>query len=324
MSWIELSIHATHEAVDWVNTLLASIHYTGEIYIKPCSQSWVEPDQSSTTQTQTDWAHTIHLYVEGDRADQAWIAAIEDTLFPLHRIGLITLPQCTQVATKPNFLEAINPKPDRIGERFVLLPSNANFEFAANDLILQLEPSLAFGSGLHPATVLSLQLIERHVTPHLQALDFGSGTGILSVAMAKLGAQVTALDNDAIAVQATHQNVQQNGVAEKVTVMQGSLGSGSQLGHWMGGDLADEVPTFNPKHEFDLIVANVLARIHIALANDFRQALRCQPQGGVLITAGFTLDYQAEVDAALTQAGFKAIDSAQQEEWVALVHRIKP
>lgn len=322
MSWIEFSIHATHEAVDWVNTLLASIHYKGEIYIKPYRQSQIEADQSSTTQTQTNWAHTINLYVEGDRPEQAWVAAIEDALFPLYRIDLITLPQWAVLETKPEVLETASAR-HRIGERFVLLPLHADCEFAANDLILQLEPSLAFGSGLHPATVLSLQLIERYVTPHLQTLDFGSGTGILSVAMAKLGAQVTALDNDAIAVQATHQNVQQNGVAEQVTVMQGSLGSGSQLGHWMGGDLATEVLTFNPKHEFDLIVANVLARIHIALVPDFRQALRCQPQGGILITAGFTLDYQAEVDAALTQAGFEAIDSAQQEEWVALVHHIK-
>lgn len=323
MSWIELSIHATHEAVDWVNTLLASIHYEGEISIKPYSQSWADADPSSTTQTQTAWAHTINLYVEGDRSGQEWVAAIEDALFPLYRIDLITLPQWVVLETKPEAFETANAKGHRIGERFVLLPFNADCEFETTDLILQLEPSLAFGSGLHPATVLSLQLIERYVTPHLQALDFGSGTGILSVAMAKLGAQVTALDNDAIAVQATHQNVQQNGVAEQVTVMQGSLGSGSQLGHWMGGDLATERLTFSPKHEFDVIVANVLARIHIAVVPDFRQALRCQPHGGVLITAGFTLDYQAEVDAALTQAGFEAIDSVQQEEWVALVHRIK-
>ena len=106
-------------------------------------------------------------------------------------------------------------------------------------------------------------------------------------------------------------------------VMEGSLGSGNDLGHWMGGSTSDNLPTSNVKSSFDLIVANILARVHIALAHDFQHALRTGAHTGFLITAGFTTDYQEEVDAALIEAGFEAIDYERRNEWVALAHRLK-
>ena len=208
----------------------------------------------------------------------------------------------------------------RIGDRFVVLSPHVSYQPEAHELTLKIGTGLAFGSGLHPATIVSLRLLGRHVVPGSAALDLGCGSGILSVAIAKLGAQVLALDNDEIAVAATQAAVQQNQVEPLVTVQRGSLGQGSEMGHWMGGEAIAATPAVAPVQAFDLIAANVLARIHITLAPDYRQALR---PDGTLITAGFTADYADEVDAALVEAGLVQVDREQIDEWIGLAHRLR-
>jgi ribosomal protein L11 methyltransferase len=212
----------------------------------------------------------------------------------------------------------------RIGQRFVVLSEDVAYQPETTDTVpIRIKTSLAFGSGLHPATRLSLRLLERHMVPGMRVLDLGSGSGILSVAMAKLGAQVLALDNDSVAVEATQDAVERNGVAPQVRVMEGSLGSGSALGHWMGGEISDQISTVKAIAEFDLIMANILGRVHVALADDYRQALRqTHAQGGKLITAGFTTDHEPEVTAALNAAGFTVIDSERFNDWVALAYQL--
>ena len=122
----------------------------------------------------------------------------------------------------------------------------------------------------------------------------------------------------------TEDAVRRNGVEQQVTVRQGSLKCGSDLGYWMGGDSIDNVPTINPTKSFDLIVTNILARVYIALAENYRHSLR-QTDGcmGLLITAGFTTEQEDEVTAVLTESGFEAVDCERLNEWVALAYRIK-
>ncbi|MBD1863089.1 MULTISPECIES: 50S ribosomal protein L11 methyltransferase [Trichocoleus] len=324
MSWIELSLDTTPEAVDWVQTLLAGTDYQGEIRVTAYS----ELDSRCPREPETpphDWAFTICLYLPYDIRVRTQIAEIDSVLSPLHRTGLTTELQASIVEEKPALPETVSSLVHRIGQRFVVLPGDIPYQpETANELTLRIQTSLAFGSGFHPATRLSLRLLERHVRPEMRALDLGSGSGILSVAIAKLGAQVLALDNDRVAVESTQDAVERNGVAQQVRVMEGSLGGGSELGHWMGGDISDQVPTVKAIAEFDLIMANILARVHVALADDYRQALRQnQAQDARLITAGFTTDHEAEVTAALAAAGFTIIDSECCNEWVALAYQLQ-
>jgi ribosomal protein L11 methyltransferase len=316
MTWIELQIDTTPEAVDWVSTLLATVDYRGDMQINRLERSPNEPD--------SDWAFTIRLYLPDDAQAYSSIQEIANRLSSLHRTGLTTELQTTVVENKPSSAdESQSLMRHRIGQRFVVLSPDSPYQATDNEIPIILKPSLAFGSGLHPATRLSLQLLERYVMPAMKTLDLGSGSGILSVAMAKLGATVMALDNDRAAVQATQDAADRNRVGQQVTVMEGSLGQGSNLGHWMGGEVSEAVPAIAPAGHFDLIAANILARMHIALADDFRQALhRTSPHNGILITAGFTADYQAEVAAALNKVGFEAIDRAELDDWVALAHQI--
>lgn len=323
MSWMELSLDTTHEAVDWVRTLLAETIDVGDVHIRKYAEPNL-PHRHDQDVAQPHWAFTIRLYLQHDARSRERVEKIVNLLSPLHRTGLATTLEMTVVEEKPTHPEVLNPLVHRIGQRFVLLTSDAPYQSeAADEVTLRLKTSLSFGSGLHPATIVCLQLLERYVVPTMNVLDFGSGSGILSVAIAKLGANVLALDNDSIAVQATQDAVRRNGVEQQVTVMEGSLGCGSDLGHWMGGNTIDNMPKVEATKTFDLIVANVLARVHIALADDFGRALRRKDaHGGLLITAGFTSDYEDEVAMALTEAGLEAVDCERFNEWVALAHRL--
>lgn len=335
MSWMELRLNTTGEAVDWVSTLLASIGYTGDLDIAPYVADSDQLDQSLDRAVASDatpdlpadsqpWAFTICLLFPISAQARSQTNQIMQQLSTLQRTGMISEPQIVVLEEKPVRNVAFVNEGHRIGNRFVVLSPDAASDESPDDVVLRLEKSLAFGSGLHPATIACLRLIERHAVSGMQVLDLGSGSGILSVAMAKLGAQVLALDNDEVAVEATQSAVHCNGVEQQVTVKAGSLGRGSDLGHWMSGETVANVPTIQPIANFDLIVANILARVHITLADDFRLALRqTNNHAGMLITGGFTTDYEEEVHLALAEAGFESVDCERINEWVVLAHQLK-
>lgn len=294
MTPIALELGATAEGVDWVRSLLATIDYAGEIDIRSTDSA--------------AWPYRVRLHpAQGLNVDR--IAA---TLHSLERTGLTTALQ-ESIAD-----DAIATAPITQVGRFAIWPPGST---RSPDVIdLQIGSTLAFGSGLHPATIVSLKLIDRHLSPPMQTLDLGSGSGILSVAMAKLGANVTAIDNDPIAVQATEFAVKLNGVESQVQVSQGSLGQGSSFGHWMNGSSVGNVATLHPIAQFDLIAANILAHLHLTLVADYQQAL--QPNG-ILITAGYTLDRVQEINAAFQAVGFEEIDREASSEFVGIAHRLR-
>ncbi|MDJ0677295.1 MAG: 50S ribosomal protein L11 methyltransferase [Calothrix sp. MO_167.B42] len=311
MQWTELSINTTDEAVDWVYMLLIDANYEGEIYIAP---------YNTTDDNSSPWTYTICLYLEDNSYINHRINKIAQLLTPLQRTGMAGELEIAEVEAQTTTTDANrNIFRHRIGNRFLILPSHGTNETTSpEDIIIRLKPSLAFGSGLHPATILSLKLIEKHVTPGTYVLDLGCGSGILSIAIAKLGASVLGLDNDAIAVQSTKDAVYLNGVEQQVTVMEGSLGHGSTLGHWMGGETRENVPAIDTQQKFDFIVANIFARIHIAIAKDYQQVLK---KNGILIAAGFTKDYEESITTAMLEQGFIVIDCEQFNEWIALAYR---
>ncbi|NUN65612.1 50S ribosomal protein L11 methyltransferase [Pseudanabaena biceps] len=310
MSWIEISLNTNHEAVDWVCTLLAKEISQEDFHIVEYAD---HGDQDSEF-----WSFTIFIYLPEDTQIHQRVETIADILKPLHRTGMTTELQTFVVADKPTLQTNSNyPKAvvKHIGDRFVVTDNLDYVPHHDQEIILHLKKSLAFGSGLHPATILSLQLLERHVQPDSQTLDLGSGSGILSVAIAKLGANVLAIDNDPVAVTATEEAIQLNQIT-RAEVMQASLGSASQLGHWMGGDHLKAVPAIAAAGQFDLIVANIFARVHISLATEFAKALRLN--SGVLITAGYTCDREVDITEAMNLAGLTVCDRIQNNEWLAI------
>jgi ribosomal protein L11 methyltransferase len=215
----------------------------------------------------------------------------------------------------------------------LIVPSWLEYQPSPDDLVLRLDPGMAFGTGLHPTTQLCVGFVEQHVRPNMRVLDLGCGSGILAIAAARLGASVLALDTDPIAVTATRENVARNEVGERVTVAEGSLGGGAELGHWLGWEAENQEPrTKNqltaPQEQFsdlgsrffgfDVIVANIIARVLAALAGDMAGALA---PGGTLIASGIIADREHEVVGAFAQAGLSPLERRQEGDWVALVYQ---
>ena len=177
-----------------------------------------------------------------------------------------------------------------------------------DDIVLALDPGMAFGTGTHPTTQLCLIAAEELLAgwPAVDVLDLGCGSGILGIAALKLGARrVLALDIDPLAVTSAQENAARNGVADRITVQQGSL----------------ETLRGSSRH-FDLMLVNILAKAIIEMCDQgLGEALR---EGGKAIFSGIIEDQADEVEAALRRAGLEPYRRRVQGDWVAIEARKPP
>jgi ribosomal protein L11 methyltransferase len=193
----------------------------------------------------------------------------------------------------------------RVGRRLVLRPSWRRYRPRRDDVVIDLDPGMAFGTGQHPTTRLCLETLEERLAPGVAAvLDVGTGSGILSVAAALLGAaRVDAVDIDPVAVRAAQENAGRNGVGEVVRVAQGSLGETWPFPEPAAG-------------RYDLVLANLSSRIVQELARPLVEALR---PGGVALVSGVIEEHEAACRAALAAAGGHVTDARGEEGWLLLV-----
>lgn len=325
MSWLELRVQIDQEAVESVSELFAQIGYNGGVAI---DQPFIGSPDGPDYVIDTSRPVVVRTYVPLDEHAEDARARLQQGLWALGMLRPVGDLEVKQLEEEDwaNAWKAHYPI-RRIGERFVIVPSWLEYEAQPNDIVLNLDPGMAFGTGLHPTTQLCLLLLEQHNVAGLQTMDLGCGSGILAIAAAKLGARpVLALDNDPIAVTATIENVERNGVQNVITTVEGSLGPGVELGHWLGSDWAikqrvaqgEHPVAFEPDSEFDLILANILANVHVLLAPHLQHALK---PGGLLITSGIIADREADVAAAFEAAGMQPVARLQEGDWIAFVHR---
>ncbi|MFQ5827386.1 MAG: 50S ribosomal protein L11 methyltransferase, partial [Dehalococcoidia bacterium] len=172
-------------------------------------------------------------------------------------------------------------------------------EAGDGDVVIEIDPGMAFGTGLHPTTRLCLRELERRLRPGMEVMDLGTGSGIQAIAAAKLGAaRVLALDTDPEAVKAARAHVLTNGLSAVVTVAQGTI------------------PHPSAQSPFDLVVANITAGVIGGLAQSLMAAIKPQ---GALIAGGILADRAGEVRARLTGAGGRVIQRRAQGDWRTLV-----
>ncbi len=189
-------------------------------------------------------------------------------------------------------------KPFRVGRRLLVKPTWEQVQAAPGDLVIELDPGMAFGCGTHPTTAACMEFLEKYLRPGMRVYDVGTGSGILSIAAALLGAgRVYAVDEDPMAVRVAGENIVQNGLADRIEV---GL-----------GDLLDRLDK-----PADLIVANIVAEVIIRLLPAARTRL---VPGGILIVGGISSPKKDEVLQAMAAEGFKLIDSTEVKDWVALV-----
>ncbi len=326
MTWLELSVDVEPEAVESVSELLAQHGYNGGVVVdQPIIPGADGPEYSFDTSRPV----TVRTYLALDERAEETRQRIEQALWhfgQMRAVGPLSVRQLEEEDWANAWKQHYTIQ--RIGARTVVVPSWLEYEPQPDDIVLRLDPGMAFGTGLHPTTQLCIGFIEQYIKPGMQVLDLGCGSGILAIAAARLGATVLALDTDAIAVAAARENVARNDVADQVSVAEGSLGSGAALDHWLGGSFVSSPLSVAPNGKqrttdnglltFDVIVANIIARVLSALAADMAGALTSD---GTLIASGIIADREHEVGAAFSMAGLTPLERRQEGDWVALVYR---
>ena len=295
--WIELAVQADNEAVESVSEIFSRYGYGGGVAIdEPFNQ---EAD-GDNLQIATDRPFTIHTYIPDDEEAPEKLEALERALWHLGQMRYVG-PLSTTKREEEDWANAWKEHfyVHRVGERTVIRPPWRDYERQEGDIIINLDPGMAFGTGLHPSTQLCLIALEERMRPGMRVLDVGVGSGVLTIAAARHGASmIDAVDVESVAVRATRDNIERN---ELTTPIRVAVGTVEETEEFVG--------------RFDFVVANIIARIIIELAKPLLAA--CVP-GGRLITAGIIIDRADEVHTALEAAGLTNIEQHQMGDWICI------
>lgn len=291
MNWIELSIQTDAEGAEAAAALLNEFVVGGAAI-----EEAILPDPGETLDPAR--AFTVRAFFPA--TERANLARAEEALWHLSQLRNMSAPRTRELAEE-DWAEAWKKYYTilHLGQHLVIKPSWLAYTPKTNDLVIELDPGMAFGTGLHPSTRLCMIALEKYLTDAPRVLDVGTGSGILSITAAKLGArEILALDTDLVAVETAKRNIAYNHAEDVVRVEHGTLDAEKHC------------------NQFDLICINILAEVICDLAPALASALRSP---GMLIASGI-LDYKAdEVVEALNAVGIKTIETMQEEDWVALI-----
>lgn len=246
-----------------------------------------------------DRAHSlIHVYIKQEQA------AAEAAAFLDERLDSEGIEHETSIAGVNEEDWANNWKQfyhtQHIGKRLIVTPSWEEYEPKNGEVVMSLDPGMAFGTGTHDTTRLCLELLEDCVTPQSRILDVGTGSGILSVGGVLLGAPgALGVDIDPVAVKVANENAELNGVSDKV--------------EFVCGDLTDKV-----HGKFEIVTANIVADVIIRLLNTVKNYLI---KGGTFIISGIIDTRADEVEDACHKAGFVTEKRLEHGGWVAIMMR---
>lgn len=310
LDWLEVSITTDGEAAEAVVELFNRYGRGHAVVETPVDCFEYELSTSPPPSTVI-----VKTYLLCDGSEVAARRRLEEGLWHLGQVYPIPDPVVRSVREE-DWAEAWKQQYhlQRIGQRTVIVPAWEEYEAAPNEIVIRLEPGIAFGTGLHPTTRLCLRLLEEHAVPGIDVLDVGTGSGILAIAAAKLGARsVVALDADVAAVNVARENVAMNNASERVSVRHGTLSGGDAVPL---NFVPDSSLQLLDKGWFDLVLINILAPVIISVAAGL--VARLAPAGRV-IAAGLIESQEVEVTNALRAVGLGIVERVQEKDWIALV-----
>ena len=189
-------------------------------------------------------------------------------------------------------------KPLEVGEKFVIVPSWEEYKADADKIILEIDPGMAFGTGSHETTAICLKLLEGIDLKDKEIADVGTGSGILAIACAKLGAKhVLGLDIDPLSIKTARENVKVNNCEDKIEVMESDLLNTS-------------------KDNYDLIIANILPDVIINLVPDAYEKLN---HGGLILVSGIIIEKKSLIIDELKKQGFNIVKDLDMGEWTGII-----
>jgi ribosomal protein L11 methyltransferase len=298
--WYELAIDVHAEAVEPVSELLGRYGFNHGVSI---DEPYVQDKDGDNLEIDLDKPFTIRTWVADSDFDPALAGEIRSALWHLGQMRPVSDLRVTTLAEE-DWANAWKEhfRTHKIGNRVVIRPPWLEYEPQGEEVVVELDPGMAFGTGLHPSTQLTMLGVEETVDDGDVVLDVGTGSGILAIAALKLGAKhVDAVDVETVAVRATQENAVRNGVADRIDVRHGSVGPGEPF-----------------QGQYDVVFANIIARILIELAEPITAATK---PGAPMVLAGIIQEREADVIAAFEALGATVVNWRQHDDWVSLVLR---
>ena len=296
--WLEVCVTTEAETAEAVAEVLSRYAPNGVAIEQIARDIQAGADEGSAAQLEPIVAVRAYLPLEEDVETKR--RQIEEALW--HLAQIVPIPEPTfRVVAESDWANAWKEHYHvvHLGERFVVKPTWREYEARPGEIVMELDPGMAFGTGLHPTTQMCLAAIEKYAQPEMHTLDLGTGSGILAIGAALLGVKsITAIDNDPLAVKVAQENAELNRVGEQIAVELGSLPEAAQ-------------------QTYDLIIVNILARVIINLCEDGLG--RVVRSGGQAIFAGLIDTQEYGVREALQTQGLQVIDRLQEKDWVCLI-----
>ncbi|MFJ7735330.1 50S ribosomal protein L11 methyltransferase [Lysinibacillus sp. NPDC097287] len=310
MKWSELSIHTTNEAVEAISNILHEAGASGVVIEDSAEYAKPREDQFGEIYAlnEADFPQAgviVKAYLSESSFLNETVEEIKAAITNLTNFNIdigdnvVSIVEVNEEDWATAWKQYYHPV--KISERFTIVPTWEDYTPVATDeLIIELDPGMAFGTGTHPTTVMCLQGLEKVVQPGDTVVDIGTGSGVLSIGAAMLGAKsVHALDLDEVAVRSAKENVELNKVSDTVSVFHGNL--------------LDTV-----KEPADVVVANILAEIIMSFTDD---AFTIVKPGGLYVTSGIIGAKREDVKVALEASGFVIEEVLMMEDWVAIIAR---
>lgn len=295
MDVIELSIRADAESAEALAAAFNEYAYGGAVI-----EQVVTPEQGESLDAARPF--TVRAFLLNDETLDEKRRAMERSVWalgmlrPLGELEIHALAEEDYANAWKKYYKVLH-----VGARTVIKPSWLEYAPRANDIVIELDPGMAFGTGLHPTTRLCLAMLEKYVTPGCDMLDVGTGSGILAIGAAKLGASlVDARDIDPIAVETAQKNVAASGLTEKIHVSRASI-------------MLEPTP-----HRFDIVCANIFADTIAELSPALVQHLESR---GVLIASGILVERAYLVENAMQAQSLDLVEKLQEEDWLVMVYR---
>jgi ribosomal protein L11 methyltransferase len=303
MRWLELTVQVHPEAVESVSELLSRYASGGVAIEEPIELV----DEGQEYRVQAGKPVNVHAYLPMDGNEEMARRQIAEGLWHFTSLGAHFAGELhTRVVNEEDWANAWKDyfHVTHIGKRLVIRPSWREYAPKDDEVVIELDPGMAFGTGLHPTTRLCLEQVERLTRPGIRVIDVGTGSGILALAAAKLGAaSVYGIDNSSVAVESAIENAAINGLSDIITIELGTL---------------DEASAQRMANQFDLVLVNILAHIIGGMA--FQMAQVTKP-GGLLVASGIIEARLQDAEPKLLAAGLQIVDRAMIDDWIALILR---
>ncbi|MBP9659084.1 MAG: 50S ribosomal protein L11 methyltransferase [Proteocatella sp.] len=313
MKWTEVLIKVDPQAVEAVTDILYGLGAQGVAIDEPVDVERLREDElywdyidEKLLENDTEETKIMAYFSEEETNLPEKIAVIREKIRNLTEFGLsigsgtVELSNVNQEDWESAWKQYF--KPVHVTDRIVVKPEWEEYSPQEGEIVIEIDPGMAFGTGTHETTSMCINQIEKNLKAGDRVIDIGSGSGILSMAAVLLGAEkATGVDLDPVAVRVALENVELNNLQDKIDILHGNL--------------TDVI-----REKADIVVANIMADIILILLEDVREFIK---DDGLFISSGIIQEKRAAVEARLLEKNFSIVEVETKGEWCAITAQKK-